>query len=118
MSNRFATVNARLAARMKSRIGNSVTYARAGETSLTLTVWRGKEQGLVVNPQGEVLRVDTTDRDYLILATDLTYGEPANGDRITDGSEVFELKPMQDNRAWRWSDESRKIYRVHAIQVT
>lgn len=120
-TNRFATAGTRLATRLKSRVGNSVTYSRLSgttTTSETITAWRGNEQESVVNPLSQVARVDSTDRDYLFLAADLAMGEPRKGDRITDGSEVFELKPVQGNPVWRWSDESRKIRRVHAIQVT
>ena len=120
MSNRFATAGARIASRLKSRIGNSVTYSRkSGNTTTTetITAWRGNEQEDVTNPGGQVSRVDSTDRDYLFLATDLAMGEPEEGDRITDGSETFEVKPVQGNPAWRWSDESRLIRRVHTKQV-
>ena len=120
MSNRFATAGARIASRLKSRIGNSVAYSRkSGSTTTTetITAWRGNEQEDVTNPGGQVSRVDSTDRDYLFLATDLAMGEPEEGDRITDGSETFEVKPVQGNPAWRWSDESRLIRRVHTKQV-
>lgn len=120
MPNRFTTAGTRLAARLKSRVGNSVTYSRLSgttTTSETITAWRGNEQEQVVTSGVVSSRVDSTDRDYLFLATDLAMGEPRRGDRITDGTEVFELRPVAGNPAWRWSDESRLIRRVHASPV-
>lgn len=117
MANRFAAAGARLGSRLKSRIGNSVTYSRVGSATETITAWRGNEQEDVTNPGGQVSRVDSTDRDYLFLAADLAMGEPEEGDRIADSGETFEVKPVQGNPAWRWSDESRLIRRVHTKQV-
>lgn len=117
MSNRFATASARIASRLKSRAGVSVTYRRSG-TDYTLTVWRGNELENVETPGGNVVRLDSTERDYLFLASDLSIGVPATGDRIIDNGETFELLPVQGNPIWRWSDESRTIRRVHVKQVS
>lgn len=120
-ADRFSVASARLFARLKARVGVSVTYTRnAGrptEASETVTAVRGNELEQVTNPGGQAARVDTADRDYLILASDLLMGEPEKGDRITDAGEVFELKPVQGNPAWRWSDHARVIRRVHTTQV-
>ncbi len=116
MSNRAAVAAARLATQMKRSRGVTVTYTRAA-TSETVIGWWGNEQEDVVAPGGQVSRVDSTDRDFLFLASDLAMGEPLEGDRINDGSETFELKPVAGNPVWRWSDPARLIRRAHVKQV-
>ena len=117
MTTLFARGSAMLARQLKVAGGVSVTYRRSG-TDYTLTVWRGNELENVETPGGNVVRLDSTERDYLFLASDLSIGEPATGDRIIDNGETFELLPVQGNPIWRWSDESRTIRRVHVKQVS
>lgn len=117
MANRFAQASARIASRLKGRAGVSVTYKR-GTSTYTLTVWRGNELENVEIAGQSITRLDSTERDYLFLASDLSIGEPAKGDRIIDNGETFELMPVQGNPIWRWSDESRTIRRVHVKQVS
>lgn len=105
-----------LARQQKVAGGVSVTYRRSG-TDYTLTVWRGNELENVEIAGQSITRLDSTERDYLFLASDLSIGEPAKGDRIIDNGETFELMPVQGNPIWRWSDESRTIRRVHVKQV-
>ena len=64
-------------------------------------------------------RIEFGDRDYLITAADLTFGEPALGDRITEsigseGSRTFEvMTPNTGEPAWRYSDQGRTVWRIH-----
>lgn len=113
---RMAVAAQRIAARLKHRVGVSVTYTRSG-VGVSLTAWRGNELETVTLPGGTVSRVDSKERDYLFLASDLSYGAPEKGDRITDNGETFEVMPTQGNPIWRWSDHARQIRRVHVKQV-
>ena len=70
-----------LARQQKVAGGVSVTYRRSG-TDYTLTVWRGNELENVETPGGNVVRLDSTERDYLFLASDLSLGVPALGAMI------------------------------------
>jgi len=103
---------------LKAAAGVEVAYTR-GDQSITLTatvgrtVFRRNEQGGAAIEFGE--------RDYIIVAADLTFGEPAEGDRITEviggASKTFEVVPPFGEPAWRWSDPSRTAYRVHVKEI-
>lgn len=108
---------AMLTRQLKTAGGVTITYTRSG-TDYTLTAWRGDERETVDTPGGVVSRLDSKERDYLFLASDLSVGEPARGDRITDDGSVFEVTPIQGNPIWRWSDHQRTIRRVHVKQVS
>lgn len=72
--------------------------------------------------------VSYNDRDYLIpvasylLGASNTASEPQERDRITETingtSYTFELRPRVGEKAWRWSDNERTRYRVHAQRLT
>ena len=120
MSNLLSRGRSMLVRNLKTAAGVSITYTR-GTSSLTLTAWPGNTLFKVSDDSG--LRVFWGERDYLIAAADLTLGEPAENDRIAetiDGTAmVFEVLPPAPNEpAWRWSDPSRKIYRVHVKRVS
>ena len=100
--------------------GVTVTYAR-GASSLTVSAIVGRTVFSSNALDGP--RIEFGDRDYLIQATDLTIGEPAIGDRITeiiDGvTRVFEvLTPGTGEPAWRWSDPAHTVYRIHCKRVS
>ncbi len=61
-------------------------------------------------------------RDYLVRGVDLTSLDPAEpkvGDRITEGDRTFEiLSPGADMPAWRWSDASHTVLRIHTKLVS
>lgn len=112
--------------RMKETQGVSVTYSRASTgDSVAITAWVGRSQD-AADAEGQGLRVEYGDRDYLIEAADLVLGgaatEPAGADRITETvngvATVFEVMPLNTGAAgWRWSDPARTVYRVHTKRV-
>ena len=57
-------------------------------------------------------------RDFLIKAADLvSFGEPADGDTITDGGGEWVLdSPGGLSKPWRWADAARTVYRIHTWQ--
>lgn len=67
-------------------------------------------------------QVRGTVRDYLILPEELVIAgdevKPQAGDRITeeDGTS-YEVVPIGDQSAWRWSDPHKTILRVHTHQI-
>lgn len=106
---------------LKNAAGVSVVYSRTGETSLNLTVVPGRTV-FASNLDGGA-RIEFGDRDYLIDASDLTYGEPSLGDRIAetiDGTTTtFEIvTPNTGEPAWRWSDPAHTRWRIHTKQVS
>jgi hypothetical protein len=105
--------------------GVSVTYTR-GATTVTIldtdgAAWVGRTA--FASTQQGAARVEWGDRDYLILASALAaLGEPQVGDRVAETVEgvelVFEVKtPRTGEPAWRYSDPTRTVYRVHAKRV-
>lgn len=101
--------------------GVDVTYARGAQTlDVTAVVGRTAYAQTAPSPGGASLVYG--DRDYLILAADLTLGEPAEGDRVTETIEgvacVFEcMKPDTGEPAYRYSDATRTVWRIHVKQV-
>lgn len=119
----FERAAAMLNRRMKQTKGVTVTYTRLGVGSVTLTAWVGRTQDAA---EGENIRIEFGDRDYLIEAADLVLGgvavEPKDADRITEtinGTSVtFEVMPLNTGSAgWRWSDDGRTAYRLHTKRV-
>ena len=105
---------------LKIAAGVSVTYTRAA-TALSITAIVGRTVFSSNAQDGP--RIEFGDRDYLIQAVDLTIGEPAIGDRISetiDGvTRVFEcMTPGTGEPAWRWSDPAHTVYRIHCKRVS
>lgn len=104
----------------KKAAGVSITYTRSASV-LPIEAVVGRTVFASNSLDGP--RVEYGDRDYLIEAADLTIGEPAIGDRITqiiDGvSRVFEvMTPGTGEPAWRWSDPANTTYRIHCKRVS
>lgn len=114
---------AALIRRMKASRGRSLTYSR-GVTSATVTGWVGNTAApAVLGEHGA--RQEWGDRDYFFAVADLSaFGEPQEGDRVTEsigGADVvFEVLPPAGGggeKAWRYSDQGRTVYRLHTKQV-
>jgi len=88
-------------------LATTVLYVR-GATSIAVlaTIGRTKYEA----DDGHVVRVEFTDRDFLILAADLVLAgqptEPQRGDLIREGSREFEVLD------WRYSDPYRQTLRI------
>lgn len=73
-----------------------------------------------VDKAGSIVRIET--RDFLIHSDDLRQ-DPARGDRVAvteDGVEkLYEVAvPDGSRNAWRWSDRSETIRRIHTMAVS
>jgi hypothetical protein len=104
---------------VQAAAGETVTYTRGAE-SITLTATVG--QVAFVSTELGGARIQIGDRDYLIKVSDLTFGAPKIGDRITHtvGGNVlvFEIKdPETGEKAWRYSDPDRTEWRIHVNKV-
>ncbi len=97
--------------------GRSVLYA-SGSKSATVRAVVG--QTVVENATVEGFVVTQRQRDYLILVADLVLAgqphEPQQFDRITDGTEVYEVQPVA-NREFERSGTANFEYRIHTVQV-
>jgi hypothetical protein len=71
------------------------------------------------------VRMEWTDRDFLIAAANLKFGVtatlPQRGDLIRETKNgttyIFEVMAPGKEPPWRWSDPFRKMLRIHAKQV-
>jgi hypothetical protein len=90
----------------------SVTYVRGAQSVVVpATIGRTKFQ----TDDGTAVRVEFTDRDFLILAADLVLNgqpsDPQRGDLIREGSREFEVLD------WRYSDPYRQTLRITTKHV-
>jgi len=112
-----------LAEMLKEHASRPVAYRRgADEVPVQATIGRTL---LKLDDGYGGVRMEWTDRDFLIHAADLVLGGnatlPERGDviRETQGGRTFVYEVMAPGKepAWRWSDVFRKVLRVHAKQV-
>lgn len=93
-------------------LATSVTYVR-GVQSVVVAATIGRTK--VEADDGHVVRVEFTDRDFLILAADLVLNdqpsEPQRGDLIREGPREFEVLD------WRYSDPYRQTLRITTKHV-
>lgn len=108
---------------LKSSVAKAVTYRRGTEeVSVKATI--GKTLLKLSDDFGNV-RMEWTDRDFLIAADDLVIaGEqvlPQRGDRIIEqqGTKtfVYEVLAPGGEPEWRWCDPCHKLLRIHTKEV-
>jgi hypothetical protein len=112
-----------LAEMLKEHASRPVAYRRGAE-EVTVQATIGRTLLKLDDGYGGV-RMEWTDRDFLIHAADLVLNAvvvlPERGDviRETQGGKVFVYEVMAPGKepAWRWSDVFRKVLRIHAKQV-
>ena len=112
-----------LADQLKTHASRTVTYQR-GVDSVSVQATIGRTLLKLDDGFGGV-RMEWTDRDFLIQADDLVLGGsatlPERDDQIreTVGTETFVYEVMAPGREpeWRYSDPYRKVLRIHAKQV-
>ncbi len=99
-----------------------VTYRR-GELETTLTATIGKTVAEQDTGDGLILKAEI--RDYLIDTKDLVLGGeptlPKRGDYIIETesgvSHTYEVLPIGNQRAWRYSDPFRIKLRIHTKRI-
>jgi hypothetical protein len=112
-----------LADQLKTHASRQVVYGR-GVEQVTVQATIGRTLLKLDDGFGGV-RMEWTDRDFLIHAADLVLGGsatlPERGDQIreTVGTQTFVYEVMAPGREppWRWSDPYRKVLRIHAKQI-
>jgi hypothetical protein len=112
-----------LAEMLKEHASRPVVYRRgADEVAVQATIGRTL---LKLDDGYGGVRMEWTDRDFLIHAADLVLGGvptlPQRGDQIreTQGAKTFIYEVMAPGQEppWRWSDVYRKVLRIHTKQV-
>lgn len=91
---------------------SNVMYVRGDvQVAVPATIGRTKYEA----DDGHVVRIEFTDRDFLILAADLVLNgqptEPQRGDLIREGNLEFEVLD------WRYSDPYRVTLRITTTEV-
>jgi hypothetical protein len=112
-----------LADRLKEHASRPVIYRR-GVQQVAVQATVGRTLLKLDDGYGGV-RMEWTDRDFLIHAADLVLGGsptlPERGDviRETQGAKTFIYEVMAPGKEspWRWSDVFRKVLRIHTKQV-
>lgn len=97
--------------------GATITYTR-GATALSITAIRGRTSYETTASDGTYIRNETP--DYLVKAADIaTFTEPTDGDKITDGTSVYEVMSLSGENPWQWADWPNKtVFRIHCKQIT
>jgi hypothetical protein len=107
-----------LASKLKSHASSTVVYVRgANQVSVLATMKLDDGYGGI--------RMQWTDRDFLIAPSDLIISgsaiTPERGDTIleTVGTKVYtyEVNAPGGEPAWRWSDPHRSLYRIHTKEI-
>ena len=112
-----------LAEKLTKHASREITYRR-GEVESTVTATIGKTMADQDTGDGLVLRMEI--RDYLIDTGDLKLdGQPTlpeRGDLIIENDDgknfTYEVLPIGNQRAWRYSDPFRLKLRIHTKLIT
>ena len=112
MADLLAQGAAWLESQRTKHLTTTVKYVRNDvQIAVPATIGRTKSEA----DDGQVVRIEFTDRDYLILTADLVLGgqasEPQRGDLIREGPREFEVLD------WRYSDPYRTTLRINTKHV-
>jgi hypothetical protein len=123
VADQLAAAAAWLAAGLQGSASELVTYARPSTgQSAQLPATYGSTLLRVTDRAGRV-KVQRTDRDFVMTAALLVLGgqatTPQRGDTVTlPSGEVFEVTPYESEPAWRWADPFKTMVRAHTKQVS
>ncbi len=113
-----------LAEKLKAHASRPVVYRR-GTDEVVVQAIIGRTLLKLDDGYGGV-RMEWTDRDFLIVAEDLILGGqrtlPERGDQIWETLEdgttlIYEVLAPGSEPEWRWSDPHRKLLRIHTKQI-
>ncbi len=112
-----------LAEKLQAHASRPVVYRR-GADEVTVQAIVGRTLLKLSDGYGGV-RMEWTDRDFLIAAEDLILAGqktlPQRGDQIreTTGGKtlVYEVLAPAGEPEWRWSDPHRRLLRIHTKQI-
>ncbi len=106
-------------------VDGGVVYARPAQgQQVTVPAWVGRTLFKQMPQAGASgAQVVWGERDYLIPVGSLVLGGaatlPARGDRITEaGVGTFEVVAPGNEPFWRYSDQTRTVFRVHVKRVS
>jgi hypothetical protein len=123
MSDMLQSGQAWLADQLKTYASRLVTYQR-GSQQTTLPATIGRTLMKLDDGYGGV-RMEWTDRDFLIQAADLRFAglqvSPERGDRLLDAdglqTVIYEVVSFGGNPPWRFSDPFGTLLRIHTKRI-
>lgn len=112
-----------LSDRLIENASEPVTYARGYDFVDIRAAFGRKLLKLDDNAGG--IRMEWTDMDFLIRASDLLINgvpiTPMRGDKIFavigEQAQAFEVLPYGNDPPWRWADPYQSMYRIHTKHV-
>lgn len=115
MDNIFEQGLAALKETLTNSVETSVLYVH-NSVEYPITATRGAINWGTLNRLGDI-SLGENHRDYIIRAELLSF-EPQNGDRIKDGSDVFEVyNDSTSSKCWRFSDPYKSLIRVYTRRI-
>jgi hypothetical protein len=100
-----------LASQLQTHVATPIVYSREG-ASVPVTATRGSTMYEGSDSDGVIHR--TTARDYLVPTDVFPFTDPPrDGDLIQDGSETYVVASMVGAQPYRFSDQYKRIYRIH-----
>jgi len=124
MTDEIELASKELNATLREHASQLVTYQR-GANSVTLPARVTRTVMKFTDPVTGNLRVEWTDRDFIIDAADLVIAavptRPRRGDIIREARDgkiyVYEVLAPGNEPEWRWNDAYQQTYRVHCKLV-
>lgn len=112
MANLLNTGAAWLNEQLASHVATSITYSRPGQPDVSITATVGQSEYESDPTFGQM---EFTSRDYTFPIAALgSLGEPARGDQITEGNDVFDVSAPDENmQVFRYCDHGKTRVRVH-----
>src|SRR4051812_40585445 len=94
-----------------------VTYRRGSSQStpnVTVTIATNAKL-FKYSDAGGMVRIERSERDYVIQGTELPYGEPKRGDELIDTgdpdglSRIYRILVPNGEQPWRWDPERTQV---------
>lgn len=120
---RLEQAEARMIKTQQEKAGITIIYHFDSINSIELVkkCWTGRQMFRIVD--GDVSRIEWSDRDYMIPVAELLNGGiltlPARGHWIEQvfplpkGNERYKLQAPESEPVWRYSNPQNTIYRIH-----
>lgn len=120
MADRLEAASAWLDSRQNETLSRTVTYRRGiGGSTVEVLATLGKTDYTADTGAGVLIR--SQQRDYLIKTADLVLDSvqtlPEVGDFIEDGNAAWEVRPMENQPHYRFSDPYQQMLRIHVNQI-
>lgn len=103
---------------LRSDVFVTVQYhSKALDTTYSIKAAKGNINWGTLNKVGDVALGENF-RDWITQPSELLE-EPAVGDTITDGTDVFEIyNPDSNSKCWRYSDPYKQLYRIYTRRIS